>query len=211
MLHTQADHDDHLRAARTAIKSLREELRTLRAQLESLRERNAELEELSITDELTGLYNQRHFYDRLEREVARNRRQGHPLCLLFFDVDGLKVYNDTYGHSGGNDVLRAVAQSLAQHVRKDVDSGYRYGGDEFAVILPEMHEDQAIEVAMRINNALWEAGLQNISLSFGIAELTHEMDSETLFRHADEAMYLAKKIEHTESNGSVHKISLYRG
>ena len=132
----------------------------------------------------------------LEQEVARNRRQEHPLSLLFFDVDGLKTYNDTYGHSGGDEVLKAVAQSLSQSIRESVDSVYRYGGDEFAAILPEARAEHAVEIAKRISSRLLETNFQDVTLSFGVAELGPDMDSEALFKHADEAMYMAKrKIE----------------
>jgi len=202
---------DQFEAAKAIIKSLREELEMTREQIALLWEKNKELEELSITDELTGLYNQRHFRRRLEQEVLRNKRQGHPLCLLFFDVDGLKTYNDTYGHLGGDDVLRAISQSI----RRNVDSGYRYGGDEFAVILPEVHAEQAVEIARRINRSLRRLGFehesffQNVTLSFGIAELCPEMDGNTLFRHADNAMYMAKKGNYTESDTGIDKIYVY--
>lgn len=175
------------------IRGLQKELEAARKQIELLQEKSKEFERLSITDGLTGLYNQRHFYDTLEQEVARNTRQEHPLSLLFIDVDGLKLYNDTYGHSGGDEVLKAVAQSLSRSIRENVDSGYRYGGDEFAAILPEVRTGQAVEIAQRINNCLQETDLQHVTLSFGIAEFSPEMDSETLFKHADEAMYMAKK------------------
>jgi diguanylate cyclase (GGDEF)-like protein len=157
------------------------------------------------------LYNQRHFRNRLEQEVARNKRQKHPLCLLFFDVDGLKAYNDTYGHLGGDDVLKAISQSI----RRNVDSGYRYGGDEFAVILPEVHAEQAAEIARRINASLRKTGFQhqaffqNVTLSFGVAELGPEMDSDTLFRYADDAMYMAKKGRRIESDVGIDKIYVY--
>jgi diguanylate cyclase (GGDEF)-like protein len=174
------------------IRNLQAELESAKKRIELLQERIRELEELVITDGLTGLYNQWHFYNRLEKEVIRNRRQRHPLCLLFFDVDGLKSYNDVYGHSTGNDVLKAVAQSLSWSIRRHVDTGYRYGGDEFAAILPEVHADQVIVIAERINGHLQKTNFQDVTLSFGIAELGPEMDSGTLFEHADKAMYVAK-------------------
>jgi len=227
------DYDNQLETARAIIRSLQEELEVAKRQIELLWEKNKELEELSITDELTGLYNQRHFYSKLEQEVSRNKRQRHPLCLLFFDVDGLKAYNDTYGHLGGDDVLKAVARSLSRRIRRNVDSGYRYGGDEFAVILPEVRAEQAVEVARRISKDLRlgdgrlggeglpelpgcllasapnselpghgfgeakdvKASLQYVTLSFGVAELHHGMDSKTLFRYADDAMYMAKNCK----------------
>ena len=187
---------------RVVIKSLREELEAAKKQIESLLEKIRELEKLSITDELTGLYNWRHFRERLEQEVARNKRQKHPLCLIFFDVDSLKTHNDLYGHSGGDNVLKAVAQCVSRNIRKDVDSGYRYGGDEFAIILPETRAEQAVEVARRINRALSKMGFQNVTISIGVAELGAEMDSKTLFEHADNAMYMAKEDK-------ANKIRLY--
>lgn len=187
------DYQSQLESAKAIIKSLQEELRSAKRQIELLNKKNKELENLCITDELTGLYNWRHFRNRLEQEVARNKRQRHPLCLIFFDIDNLKAYNDTYGHSGGNSVLKAVAQCLLRNIRKDVDSGYRYGGDEFAVLLPETKAEQAFEIAKRISRGLKESGLENVSVSFGIAELTPEIDSQTLFKRADSAMYVAKR------------------
>ena len=206
MLRTIVGYDNQLEAARAIIRSLQEELEVARSQMESLWGKNRELEELSITDELTGLFNQRHFHDRLEQEVARNRRQRHPLCLLFFDVDGLKIYNDTYGHLGGDDVLKAVARSLSQSIRKNVDSVFRYGGDEFAVILLEAHAEQAVGVAKRVNRSLQKAGFHDVTLSFGIAELGTEMDSKTLFKHADDAMYMAKRGRGVKFGDCIDKI-----
>ena len=209
MLRATKGCDDQLEAARAIIRSLQGELEAAKRQVELLRKRNKNLERLSITDELTGLYNQRHFHNRLEQEVARNGRQKHPLCLLFFDVDGLKKYNDTYGHSGGDEVLKTVAQVLLQNVRGNVDSGYRCGGDEFAVILPEIYAEQAVEVARRINRGLQEAGFQRITLSFGVAELDAEMDSKILFKRADEAMYMIKKGKSAEIGTFADKIHVY--
>jgi len=175
------------------IENLQEELETVKKQLEILREENRKLKELTIRDELTGLFNWRYFQDRLKHEVARNIRQNHPMCLLFLDVDGLKVYNDTYGHSGGNDVLKTIAQSIIQSIRKEVDSAYRFGGDEFAVILPEVQSDQAVSVANRIVEKLSKTEFDDVKLSFGIAELTMDIDSEILLKRADDAMYIAKR------------------
>ena len=201
--------DNELETVKVIIQRLEKELEMAKKQIELLWERNGELERLSIIDELTGLYNQRHFYDRLEQEVARSSEQKYLLCLLFFDVDGLKTYNDTYGHLGGDNVLRAVAWSLSENVRKNVDSGYRYGGDEFAAILPEVHADQAVKIAKRINRGLRESDFQNVSLSFGISELGPGMDSKVLFRHADKAMYMAKRGKNVKSKAYKDKIYVY--
>lgn len=169
------------------------EIASLKEQIKSLEEENRRLKELSITDELTGLYNYRYFYERLTHEVARNKRQNHPLSLIFLDVDSLKSFNDTYGHSGGNDVLKTIAQSIVKSIRKEVDSAYRFGGDEFAIILPEVHSEQAINIAKRIITNLSKSGFKDISISFGIAELNPDINSETLIKYADEAMYISKR------------------
>jgi two-component system cell cycle response regulator len=210
MPHVTVGSDNQLETATAIIRSLQEELVMAKKQIELLWEKNRELERLSITDELTGLYNQRHFSYRLEQEVAKNRRQRHPLCLLFFDVDGLKTYNDTYGHLGGDDVLRAVARSLSGNIEENSDSGYRYGGDEFAVILTEARPERAVEVARRINEHLRKAGFHHVTLSFGVAELGPGMDSKALFRHADDAMYMAKRGRGIRFNTHRDKIYVYQ-
>ncbi len=103
----------------------------------AIRERNAlkELSRLSITDSLTGLYNQRHFYARLKEEIVRAQRQKHPLALVLLDMDNFKTYNDTHGHLAGDELLQNVGRIINNCIRENVDSGYRYGGDEFAIIL----------------------------------------------------------------------------
>lgn len=208
MSRENAECSNQLESAKIVIKNLQEELEAARKQTERLREKNRELEELSITDELTGLYNQRHFHKMLEQEIVSSKKQKRSLCLLFFDVDGLKIYNDTHGHSGGNDVLKAVALGLSQSIEKNVGSGYRYGGDEFAVILPETRAGQAVEVAERINEYLWNMGFQHVTLSFGVAELGTEMDNKALFSHADDAMYVAKGCKRVEHDAA-KKIHVY--
>lgn len=203
---------DQLEVTRALVRGLQEEMEIAEEQMKLLLESIKGLEKTSITDALTGLYNQRHFHDSLEQAVTRNKRQKHPLCLLFFDVDGLKIYNDNYGHLVGNDVLRAVAKSLSQSIRKNVDSGYRCGGDEFAAILPEVNAEQAVEIAMRVNRNFRKKGFQYVSLSFGVAELGPETDSKTLFKHADDAMYMAKRrmgVKSNVSNVSKDKICIY--
>jgi GGDEF domain-containing protein len=95
-----------------------------------------DMEEKAIHDGLTGLYNHRHFYERLGQEVARSQRYGTSLSLLMIDLDDFKKYNDTHGHLAGDDVLQELGRILQEQVRKDVDIVARYGGEEFAVLLP---------------------------------------------------------------------------
>lgn len=190
--------------ARIIIKELESKLELYKEKIEILEKRSKELQELCITDALTGIYNWRHFRDRLEYEVARNKRQNHPLSLIFFDVDNLKIYNDKFGHSGGNEILKAIARIITWSIRKDVDSAYRFGGDEFAIILPETNSEQATEVAKRIIKRLSESNLCDVTLSFGIAELEPDIDPDTLLKRADEAMYLSKQ----DPNNKIHICNL---
>ena len=100
------------------------------------------IEQQAITDGLTGLYNHRHFYKRLEEEVATAKRYGVPLSLLMLDLDDFKRFNDTFGHPAGDRVLCEVADILRHQVRNLVDLPARYGGEEFAVILPNTPDER---------------------------------------------------------------------
>jgi len=113
------------------------------------------------------------------------------------------------GTLGGDDILKAVARSLSHSIGRNADSGYRYGGDEFAVILPGVQAEQAVAVAARINENLRNTTFQHVTLSFGVAEFSPEMDSRTLFKHADKAMYMAKKAAYAKSDASINKIYVY--
>jgi diguanylate cyclase (GGDEF)-like protein len=113
-----------------------------------------ELEELSVRDDLTGLFNRREFSRRLyEEELPRARRYERPVSLLILDLDNLKIVNDEYGHPAGDEVLRFVARSIADRVRP-VDSVARYGGDEFVVMAPETDAPEAVAMAERIRDTV---------------------------------------------------------
>ena len=94
------------------------------------------LRDLAITDDLTGLYNQRHFHERLSQEARRARRLRQKLSLILLDLDGFKAINDRLGHPAGDRILKEFAAAIEISIRKEVDSAFRYGGDEFVVILP---------------------------------------------------------------------------
>ena len=151
-----------------------------------------EVRRLSITDDLTGLYNHRHFYKKLEAEMVRAQRQNLPLSLLMFDLDNFKRYNDTHGHIEGDRVLEKIGKIVSQCIRQKVDSGYRYGGDEFAVILIGVKADRASEIAERIRTLVENAKLGDISISIGLAEYNSDGNIEQFVKSADEAMYVAK-------------------
>ena len=153
-----------------------------------------ELLELSITDGLTGLHNQRHFYNELDKEMERAKRQHTTLSLLLFDLDDFKVFNDIHGHLEGDKVLRNVAQVVLKSVRR-MDSAYRYGGDEFTVILPGATRVEATQVAERIRKTFETTPyLQQIKLSIGLVEFDSQYDLTNFVKYADEAMYTAKKM-----------------
>ena len=161
------------------------------------RELRAELTRLSIRDGLTGLYNRRYFDDNFKREATRAFRQHYGLFLLLVDVDNFKEYNDKLGHQKGDELLKELARLMMFYSRDNVDSVYRYGGDEFAVIIPHAEHKQAIMVARRLRSKFNTSNLGPASLSMGMAQLagglkTIESDMENLLRTADQNLYLAK-------------------
>ncbi|MGB6375495.1 MAG: diguanylate cyclase [Syntrophobacteria bacterium] len=164
-----------------------------------VRERNMrfELRRLSTCDALTGLYNRRHLDDNLQNEAIRASRQHYDLYLLLIDIDNFKVYNDKYGHQQGDRLLQELARIILLSIRENVDSGYRYGGDEFAATILHANPQQALMVAERLRTEYNERNLLPTSLSIGIAKLknshgTLEEDLDDLIRKADQALYLAK-------------------
>lgn len=156
------------------------------------RELEEKLRRLSITDKLTGLYNQSHFFHRLEIEKERAIRLGHSLALLLFDLDGFKQLNDTEGHREGDEVLVQVGRVLFQNVRKEVDSAFRYGGDEFTVLLPGATPEQAVGFADRVRRGIEGLG-RKVYASMGICPFDRTNRSLQIVELADQAMYLAKR------------------
>jgi diguanylate cyclase (GGDEF)-like protein len=153
---------------------------------------NAQLAELSLRDPLTQLYNRRHLLACLERELARARR-GHAVALVMLDLDGFKRVNDERGHLQGDEVLRRIANALEKSVRVSDVLG-RYGGDEFAVLLPDTDAESAERVAQRLVDAVREAGSENrVTASVGIAVALRDDDTRSLQTRADEAAYRAKQ------------------
>ena len=160
--------------------------------LKEKEELEEEVRRLSITDDLTSLYNHRHFFKTLEAELARLRRQKTSLSLLMFDLDNFKRYNDLHGHLEGDKVLKTIGEIVTHSIRYNVDSGYRYGGDEFAVLLIGASVDQALTIAERIRSSIEQAKYQNITVSIGLSEYRDPFDLEEFVKSADDAMYLAK-------------------
>jgi len=154
------------------------------------RDTKRELSTLSITDSLTDLYNRRHFYDRLNDEIARAERFEHTLSLMLLDLDNFKHYNDTYGHLAGDEILKNAGKIMKSKIRQGVDSGYRYGGDEFGVILVDADEKICKGIGTRIENGILdECGL---GVSKGYADFLRGMTPESLVNTADEELYREK-------------------
>jgi two-component system cell cycle response regulator len=159
------------------------------------------LEQMVVSDPLTGLHNRRYLMDRLLQEMQRSDRHGEPLAIAMIDLDGFKLINDQFGHVLGDKVLRAVGSAISRSVRLS-DVGARYGGDEFAVILPQTPPEGAMRVCERLLRAISELVLQDetgrtcrVTASLGLAYYPAE-DVETpedLVHSADGALYGAKR------------------
>jgi diguanylate cyclase (GGDEF)-like protein len=148
------------------------------------------------TDGLTGLYNHRHFHERLEQEIARGSRFGSMFSLIMLDIDLFKAYNDIYGHLAGDDVLRRIGRYIESSVRS-IDLAFRYGGEEFAIILPETQMDDAYRVSERIRKTIeskTSSKAMPITISLGIATWpTDGVMKEEIIGCADAALYRAKQ------------------
>ncbi len=157
-------------------------------------ERTRRLEELSTTDELTQLGNQRSFFDTLRKEVARAERYRLPLTLIYFDVDKFKQLNDNEGHAVGDDLLRLVGETVRLVVRQ-VDLAFRYGGDEFCVLAPSTEGEGGLQLCHRLAEAFRHRSERSITFSMGVASVgpEHYCPPDELLRRADQAMYAAKR------------------
>jgi diguanylate cyclase (GGDEF)-like protein len=157
---------------------------------------------LSITDELTTLFNRRYFMSQFEKEIERAYRYSRCVSLLIIDLNKFKKYNDTYGHQYGDMLLKEVALFLKNSIRKP-DFVARYGGDEFVVVMPEADENRALYLAQRLYE-MWESypftmtsrktwKKEKVTLSIGTATFPSEAkDIEELFNKADAKLYMAK-------------------
>ncbi len=158
----------------------------------------AKILQYATLDALTGLNNRRQFEVRLKQEIATTKRQKNPLCAMMIDIDFFKKVNDTYGHASGDAVLRAVASVIKEHLRES-DIPSRYGGEEFAVLLPYTHIDEAQIVGERLRKAVESTPVPidkkniNVTISMGLAEFNPEETGEELFERADKALYEAKE------------------
>lgn len=172
----------------------------VRERTRELQEANEKLQQLAVTDGLTGLYNHRFFQDKLDHEIARAERFAHPVSLCVIDVDHFKHYNDTHGHPKGDEVLKRVAFLLVENVR-EVDTVARYGGEEFVIVLPETTKEQATQVAEKIRGILERTEfpreqtqpLGRLTVSVGVGSFPKDgRTSQDVMDRTDEALYRAK-------------------
>ena len=164
-----------------------------------LRESERQYRHLSQTDSLTGLYNSRQFFERTRREIERATRYRRPLALLAMDADDFKRINDTHGHLEGDRVLQKLASAIRDCLRR-TDSAYRYGGEEFMVLMPESSIEAAALVAERIRSSfadmqheLPDGASFHASVSIGVTSHVAGDSPDSLIKRADLAMYRGKR------------------
>lgn len=168
-----------------------------------LRDVNARLDDLARRDSLTGLLNKREFEKDLHNLCTVFERIKRPLSLIMLDVDFFKIYNDTYGHLAGDDCLRSVGEAISSCLLRDADSAYRYGGEEFAIILPDTNPEGALRVAEKVRKSVQDMGIVHeksqaekvVTSSFGVAttDPNSGIKPHELVARADAALYRAKR------------------
>jgi diguanylate cyclase (GGDEF)-like protein len=189
--------------------------------MKAIRHREEELKKLVIKDNLTALYNRAYFFYRLNSEIQRAKRYTRPLSLLIMDMDNFKQFNDRYGHPVGDKLLQALSGTVRSSIRYssgkpsyELDIPCRYGGDEFAIIVPETNSAQAAILAERLRREIsvkcghemmaqiraatgsHPMEIPDVTVSVGVASFPeHALTTEALVKAADDAMYASKRIE----------------
>lgn len=164
---------------------------------------NKQLDKMARIDTTTGIYNRRHFNERLEAEWRRSRRAKEPLALLMCDVDYFKKYNDAYGHVAGDVCLKEIATTLDNAINRASDLVARYGGEEFAIILPGMTSGEALKLAEKLIKAIQNKQLPHessptndiVTISIGVAAMQADESENctSIITAADKALYQAKE------------------
>jgi diguanylate cyclase (GGDEF)-like protein len=208
MFDMQLVFDTYIGSLVAEVEAGRSEIERYALSLEDqIRDRTRQIEELSRQDMLTGLINQRGFYEHLRRECSAVERGSDPLSLIFIDLNDFKKINDSKGHTEGDRVLAEVAKIVRESAR-DTDISCRYGGDEFAILMPHTAQDDAAVLARRIITNLGEPNIDGMSFSIGIAVSATQapLTPSDLIKAADDAMYKAK-LRYREDSHS-HFISV---
>jgi len=160
----------------------------------------SQLEILSISDGLTQIFNRRHFDIKIWEEVHRADRQGHDVFLLLLDVDNFKRYNDQLGHQAGDRLLQSIGAIMKSCIRENVDWAFRFGGDEFSILLTQITMEQALMTGRRILQKFAEQNFLESGLSIGMARFVRhqnnpwETDIADLIGRADKTLYTAKNL-----------------
>jgi diguanylate cyclase (GGDEF)-like protein len=151
---------------------------------------------LAITDDLTNIYNRRHFLERMQSEIDRARRYGTPFSVMFIDIDNFKDLNDSYGHQVGDKILAELA-TILKHWARSSDIVARYGGEEFVVLLPMTDKPRSITAAERLRTRVQRHTFyrrKKLTVSVGVASFPGDGDTtDQLLGRVDEALYMAKK------------------
>ena len=174
------------------LKKKIDEINSLKAELERYVKK---IEQLSITDSLTKIYNRSKFESSLEYEIERARRYGTPLSLIMFDIDHFKSINDTYGHLIGDSVLVEIAQIVKNNIRS-TDIFARWGGEEFVILAPNINKDQAKILAEKIRKLIARHQFKyvdHVTVSLGVTEFLPTDTKESFLKRTDDALYLAKR------------------
>ena len=198
MLDTQFVFDTYILSLVTEVESAKEELQTYTITLEeTIAERTSELQRLSRMDSLTDICNQNAFYEHLRRELNAAERYQGELSLIYLDLDGFKNLNDTHGHKKGDELL-ALVGGIMKSIIRDCDIACRYGGDEFAIILPRTGVKDAKDVAGRLIDEFKKQNTTDVTFSIGIATTGPEefLGTDLLVSKADRMMYQSKEKSH---------------
>ena len=182
-------------------RELNSEIERHKRTADELQQTNGKLRDMANTDPLTGLYNRRYFFQKAPEEVIRSLRQGQDIVLIVFDFNSFKEVNDTFGHDEGNKLLRQFADITKAALREAIDFVFRFGGDEFVVLMGDCNEEKAKAVCQRLNEKFCEM-TDIASLAYGVVEVPKsivksdvaENDKwlEALLKIADQRMYQYK-------------------
>ena len=159
----------------------------------SYRQLQKKLIESTYMDYITGLYNIRYLDRRLSEEISRGKRKKEKVAIVMFDIDNFKKYNDNYGHESGNKLLKSLGNIIRKNIREGVDLGFRFGGDEFLIIINQAEGKIAQEIASRIREKFLKLNYESLDLSMGIEYYKDGCSIKNLMVEADKKVYMAKK------------------